>query len=178
MRTPDGVRRFCRSRTGPPQAGPGARSAEGSGAWMHPTIPPSPPDKEKGLPKGSPFSLSGAGRDARCASPHALLCNAWAPPFAGLSPPLSGQPLNRGACSSRCATCTDRSPQAGPEAQRASGSGAWMHTTIPLSPPLSGQPLNRGTCSSRSISRSTPRVDAFDRLTHARWHSKTKLNET
>ncbi len=133
-------------------------------------IPPSPPDKEKGLPNGSPFSLSGAGHDALCArrptrccatrgplplpasprpcrgspsteglvppdclrestpcvdahrdlrrsdhvlirrgtrralraSPHTLLCNAWAPPFAGLSPPLSGQPLNRGACFSRC----------------------------------------------------------------------------
>ncbi len=35
------------------------------------------------------------------ASPHALLRNEWAPPFACLSPPLSGQPLNRGACYSR-----------------------------------------------------------------------------
>ena len=64
-------------------------------------IPPSPPDKEKGLPKGGPFSLSGVGRAALCASPHTLLRNLWAPPFAGLSPPLSGQPLNRGACCSR-----------------------------------------------------------------------------
>ncbi len=143
-------------------------------------IPPSPPDKEKGLPNGSPFSLSGAGHDALCArrptrccatrgplpspasprpcrgspsteglvppdclrestpsvdahrdlrrsdhvliwrgtrralraSPHTLLRNAWAPPFAGLSPPLSGQPLNRGAWSSRWITGDPR--------------GAWM----------------------------------------------------
>lgn len=47
VRSPAGVRRFCRSRTGQPQAGPGAQraSGSGSGAGMHPTIPLSPPDK-------------------------------------------------------------------------------------------------------------------------------------
>ncbi len=50
-----------------------------------------------------PFFIHLAG-DAKCAaraSPQTLLRNVRAPPFAGLSPPLSGQPLNRGACSSR-----------------------------------------------------------------------------
>lgn len=45
VRSPAGVRRFCRSRTGQPQAGPGAQRASGSGAGMHPTIPLSSPDK-------------------------------------------------------------------------------------------------------------------------------------
>ncbi|CAH0063207.1 protein of unknown function [Stenotrophomonas maltophilia] len=66
--------------------------------WLR--LPPLRQIKKKGCRKAALF-LYLARDDARCASPHALLCNAWAPPFAGLSPPLSGQPLNRGACSSR-----------------------------------------------------------------------------
>ena len=61
------------------------------------------------LPSGERACLWAAffiylAREAKCAaraSPHALLRNEWAPPFACLSPPLSGQPLNRGACSPR-----------------------------------------------------------------------------
>ena len=64
-------------------------------------------------------------RDAKCAaraSPHALLRNEWAPPFACLSPPLSGQPLNRGACSSRqisrSTPCVDGTPPGSPSSGR------------------------------------------------------------
>jgi len=36
---PPGFDKFAGSKFGQPQAGPVARSAEGLGAWMHPTIP-------------------------------------------------------------------------------------------------------------------------------------------
>ncbi len=45
--------------------------------------------------------LAGDAKCAARASPQTLLRNVRAPPLAGLSPPLSGQPLNRGACCSR-----------------------------------------------------------------------------
>ena len=57
---------------------------------------------EKGCPKAALFSyLAGDAKCAARASPQTLLRNVRAPPLAGLSPPLSGQPLNRGACCSR-----------------------------------------------------------------------------
>ena len=65
MRSPVGVRRFCRSRTGQPQAGPAAHSAQGLGAWMHPAIPPSPPDKAKGRPSGGLLLCPVEGRQMR-----------------------------------------------------------------------------------------------------------------
>ncbi len=57
---------------------------------------------EKGCLRAAFFSyLAGDAKCAARASPQTLLRNVRAPPLAGLSPPLSGQPLNRGACCSR-----------------------------------------------------------------------------
>ncbi|MET4599269.1 hypothetical protein ABIA73_003002 [Stenotrophomonas sp. 2694] len=55
--------------------------------------------------------LAGDATRVPHASPQTLLRNVRPPPFAGLSPPLSGQPLNRRACSprygSRSTPCVD-----------------------------------------------------------------------
>ncbi len=60
-------------------------------------IPPSPPDKRKGLPKGSPFLLSGAGHDARFARrPTRCVATRGPLPLPASPRPCRGSPSTEG----------------------------------------------------------------------------------
>ena len=63
-------------------------------------IPPSPPDKRKGLPFGSPFLLSGAGRDARFARRPTRCAATRGPlPLPASPRPCRGSPSTEGLAS-------------------------------------------------------------------------------
>ena len=120
-------------------SGPGARSAEGLGPWMGPAIPamtrpPSIQVRSRFDPAAGEAMRGGAlwrGMRRRCApSPQALLCSVWARPFACLSPPLSGQPLNRGACCSRKDVWDEADGRAGKGDCGGWGSGGRRRRTV------------------------------------------------
>ncbi len=66
--------------------------------WLR--LPPSPPDKRKGLPKGSPFLLSGAGHDARFARrPTRCVATRGPLPLPASPRPCRGSPSTEGLAS-------------------------------------------------------------------------------
>ena len=94
--------RPCRGSPSTEGLVPPATAVDPRHAWMTEGTASAQVRRPAGVePDSSPFYLSGWGRDARSAR------------LAGLSPPLSGQPLNRGACSprydSRSTPCVDAS---------------------------------------------------------------------